>query len=128
MSTTDKYLILQPILTDQLLQQVQAAAASDPRGHIPIWPSHACYLGGEIIGSLSCCATPVSGIWAHSEKSNARHTREMVNLARSLTLLMTNGKTAITMCSENSPIYPFMEHMNFVNVGSTMLFKNKEEA
>ena len=127
MSLQDRFLVVRPILTEKQLREVQAAAEADPNGHLPLFPSHACYLGDEIIGSLSCCVTPVSGLWAHSQKSSARTTIEMVNMARNLTRLITNGKKSLTMCAESSPIYPFMEKMDFVKLGSTTVFLVKEE-
>ena len=122
MSLSDHLLVVKEITTDELFQRVQAEAAADPNGHIPRFPTHVCTIGGEIVGSLSCCAMPVSGIWSHSVKSNARATVEMVNMARNLSRLITGGKQIVTMCSEKSPIYPYMTKMDFIDIGPTHLF------
>ena len=128
MSLVDRFLVIRPLVTKEQRAALIAAAASDPIGHPQIFPSHICYLGGEIIGSLSCCVTPLSGIWSHSQKSSARYTLEMVNVARNITRSLTSGKTALTMCAETSPIYPFMERMDFKKLGPTVLFLEKGEA
>lgn len=127
METNSHFLVVRALKNDVEMEALRAATLADPAGHLPIFPTHGCYLGDEIIGSLSCCATPVSGIWAHSQKSTPRHTREMVNIARNITRQINGGRPFITMCSETSPIYPFMERMDFHRLGPTVIFLGKED-
>lgn len=126
MSASDRLLVIRPLVNEEQRRALIAAAQTDPIAHPQLFPSHVCYLGGEIIGSLSCCATPISGIWSHSKKSNVRYTLEMVNAARNITWSLTSGKSGLTMCAETSPIYPFMERMDFIRLGPTVLFLGKE--
>ena len=117
------FLIVRPVLSEETLLAVRAAAAADPRGHYPACPTHyATMRDGEIVGSLSVCAVPVSGIWSHSVKMNARRTAELVNIARNLAHAARPGQKVVTMCAETSPIFPHMEAMGFVNIGKTVLF------
>lgn len=84
MSLSDKLLVVMPITNADQLEQVRLAAIADPIGHVPLYATHYCMVGNDIIGSLSCCAMPVSGIWSHSQKSNVRLTLEMVNTAHNI--------------------------------------------
>ena len=123
---SDKFLIIKRLETEEQRAALIASNETDPIIHPQLFPSHVCYLGGEIIGSLSCCTTPVCGIWAHSKKSNARYTREMFSVARNITRSLTSGKPALTMCAETSPLYPFMERMDFIKLGPTVIFLARE--
>lgn len=126
MSLEDRLLVIKPLISEKQRLDLIAAADADPVRHPQLFPSHVCYLGGEIIGSLSVCVAPVWGLWAHSQKSNVRHTLEMASVARNLTRSLTSGKSTLTMCAETSPIYPFMERMDFIRLGPTVLFLVKE--
>lgn len=117
-----EFLNVRPITTATELGAVRAAAALDPRGHVPVFPTHYAQRGGEIVGALSVCAVSVSGIWAHSEKLQARSTAELVNIARNLAHLMNPGRAIVTMCADTSPIYPHMEPLGFKKLGPTVLF------
>jgi hypothetical protein len=126
MSLADKLLVIRPLTTKKQREDLIAACATDPVNHPQLFPSHICYMGGEIIGSLSVCVSPLSGIWSHSQKANVRDTLQMVTVARNLTRSLTSSGPALTMCAETSPIYPFMERMDFIKLGPTVLFLLKE--
>lgn len=116
------FLIIKPVTSAAEVQAIQEAAKADPRGHYPVCPTHYALRGGEIVGSLSVCAMPVSGIWSHSEKMGARGTAELVNIARNLAHAVSGGKKVVTLCAESSPIFPHMEPLGFKKLGSTVLF------
>lgn len=123
----DPLLVIRPVTTAVQIEAIRAAALADPQGHVPIFPSHVCMLGDEIVGSLSIAASPVMGIWAHSQKSRPRHSLEMFNVARNLMRVVVPGRRCLTMCAETSPLYPFVERMDFAKLGVTTLFLSKEE-
>ena len=122
-SRSDHFLIVRQIRTAEDTRRVLESAMADAGGHVPMFPTNLCELNGEVIGSLSIGSTPLSGMWAHSQKCSARHTREMANYVRVLSeQLLTPGGRFISMCSRTSPIFPFMEKLGFQAIGETVLF------
>lgn len=108
------------VVTEDDLNKLRAAALAD--GHFSLFPTHSVHLHGEIVGSVAVMSIPLVTMWAHSSKLTARATRDLVNIAENLGREKNSGRPIVTMCSAQSPIFPYMEKMGFTKFGETTIF------
>ncbi len=118
-------LLVNPILTVEMLERVRAAAALDPRGHDPRFATDYVTRDGEIVGAMSICSVPVSNVWIHSAKCRAADSLMLINIARSLSHRATGGKPVLTLCAPTSPLLPFMPRFGFNKLGETIVFEER---
>lgn len=95
------------------------AAGED--GHYVTSPSHIIANEREIVGCVSLGNLPALLVWSHSQKVKARESAYLLNAAENV--LSARGVQQFVMpCFENSPYFPAMEKLGFVNLGQPHLF------
>ena len=93
-----------PINTQELLDKVNEAA--NENGRRPMYPTHAVFKDGEIVGSF-CTHSPTVYWWMHSEKVT---NRDSTVIFQSLDTLMNQNNTSSYMlpCHPKSSYYPVL--------------------
>lgn len=115
------FIHVKPILTADDLSKLRAAAEDDNH-HFPLYPTHAVFRDGEIVGSVAALSIPLLAVWAHSSKLTHRTTCELINTSVNIARARNGGNPIVTMCPPGSPIYPAMEGLGFVKFSETTLF------
>jgi hypothetical protein len=109
---------VRPIGSQAEFDHLVANAKTDD--HVVLFPTHAVWKGGEIVGYGSINATPIVNVWLHSEKIGPRDSVQLLGVAEALAT--TQGLKQIIMpCAENSPFYPMMDKLGFHRLGFTSL-------
>jgi len=109
---------VRPLKTQAEFDALDQAAKAD--NHIALYPTHAVWKSGEIIGYGSINATPMVNVWLHSQKLGPRDSVQLLGVAEALAA--NAGLSQIIMpCAQNSPFFPMMEKLGFSRLGFTSL-------
>ena len=97
---------------------LNAAARAD--NHIALFPTHAVWKGGKIVGYGSINATPMVNVWLSSKDLGPRDSVQLLGVAEALA--SNAGLSQIIMpCADSSPFFPMMEKLGFTRLGFTSL-------
>ncbi len=95
--------------------------ASEADGHGLFFQSHLITRGAEIVGSFSQ-AIPVNTVWLHSKKLTPA---ESFHCIRRLDehLVMSGLARSLTLCTPESPFFPYMTRLGKTEVLKCSLFE-----
>lgn len=109
---------VRPIGSQSEFDQLVVSAKADD--HVVLFPTHAVWKNGEIVGYGSINATPMVNVWLDSKRIGPRDSVQLLGVAEALAA--TQGLKQIIMpCAENSPFFPMMEKLGFKRLGFTSL-------
>lgn len=109
---------VRPLGSQTEVDQLVEAAKSD--NHIVLFPTHAVWKGGEIVGYGSINNTPMVNVWLHSKRIAPRDSIQLLGIAEALA--SSQGLKHIVMpCADTSPFFPMMEKLGFERLGFTSL-------
>jgi hypothetical protein len=114
-------LVTRPIRNQAELKALVEAAAGD--NHVPLFPTHLVWRGGEIVGYLSLLNTPVVNYWSHSQKMRGRESLEFIRWAEAMAACQV--PQIIVPCAVDSPFFKLMPEMGYTLVGHTAFFVKK---
>ena len=106
-------------ITKEDVAPLMAAAKDD--NHSVLFPTHVIKSGGDIVGYISICNTPIVNVWVDSKKVGAMDTMRMLDVIDG-SLRMRGTPEYIMPCAKSSPFFPNMERLGFSPIGENVWF------
>jgi hypothetical protein len=116
---------LRLITSQRQLEELQAAAKAD--GHAVPYASHMLVDDGKVVGGASLGTMPTVNLWAATEGVGPR---DMLAFWQQIEAVLSHQRLAsvVVVCSDTSPLKPYLERFSDRKLGNFALYHVSLEA